>query len=75
MGVFVMKWQPIETAPKDGTFILAINSDTRVPYTASYWGKVGNTEYNCYVQVMSRTDRDMKPTHWMKLPIFMDTDK
>lgn len=62
-----MEWQPIETAPKDGTRVLAANSggaawvahfrDASEPPTY----KEGWTRFNC-------SDVGWSPTHWMPLP-------
>lgn len=63
------EWQPIETAPKDGTVILLSDS---IETTCGYWGAP--------VSVFKRPDQwlsywPMKksaigslPTHWMPLP-------
>jgi hypothetical protein len=58
-------WQPIETAPKDGTHILAwpcwdivyvVKWTNRGQY-GSYWVEASGEEYS-----------DADPTHWMPLP-------
>ena len=69
------EWQPIETAPKDGTRILIYQPegqwksrrDRRLEYIdTAYWHTPGNPEhpgYWCaYVLCVYR------PTHWMPLP-------
>jgi len=59
-----MEWQPIETAPKDGTTILVYlaNGDVHTAYGHFYnkghdfeWAQYGG--YETYL-----------PTHWMPLP-------
>ncbi len=64
-----MKWQPIETAPKDGTPILAYRGDHYKSFghvQVTYWrtaahkvGYIGWGEFN---------QRWWPPTHWMPLP-------
>jgi hypothetical protein len=58
-----MSWQPIETAPKDGTEVLVTEGTTFA--VASYdlyggWRDMGDMGWGgmCYTQ----------PTHWMPLP-------
>lgn len=64
------QWQPIETAPKDGTKILlvleGIHPHLDVPYTPSIgwfngvvWGDEESEYSNC---------ESWSPTHWMQLP-------
>lgn len=69
------KWQPIETAPKDGTRILTFNltpcedADTRrttieKAISVSYWVFGGWMEY----PANPRFIEGQKHTHWMPLP-------
>lgn len=64
-----LEWQPIETAPKDGTVILC-NERGRV-YTA-FWGVKTPAEY--YYNQTSKTPQwlshnfPQEPTYWMPLP-------
>ena len=59
-------WQPIETAPKDGTKIIAFDHHAGVvivrwrmrwPETGCEWIEATGEEYENY-----------RPTHWMPLP-------
>ena len=72
-----MKWQSIETAPKDRTPILAWNgrfvSEALWEPDADDDGHVGwcySTFYNheCYGNYNNSYDKDAQPTHWMPLP-------
>lgn len=55
-----MQWQPIETAPRDGTLILIrINKQW---IASARWIKTPKGE--CWDYGLSET----KPTHWMPLP-------
>ena len=53
-----MEWQPIETAPKDGTVFLA------------FWDKDGDTRYVCAKRGRRGGPIGLQrpPTHWMPLP-------
>lgn len=60
-----MSWQPIETAPKDGTFVLLFGPHHRAgqdrQLTACWDGQTWESAddgYGIY----------LKPTHWMPLP-------
>ncbi len=72
-----MKWQSIETAPKDRTPILAWNGkfvcEALWEPDADDNGHVGwcySTFYNleCYGNYNNSSDEDRQPTHWMPLP-------
>lgn len=55
------QWQPIETAPRDGTRILAFVP----PYGAmTAHTDFFNGEWRCH----SCLNREAQPTHWMPLP-------
>lgn len=55
-----MAWQPINTAPKDGTCVLIIDDDTEIPVVAFYQGK----------QWLVRWDHEvfLGPIRWAPLP-------
>jgi hypothetical protein len=63
-------WQPIETAPKDGTTILTLNDgcvrlsrwneEKHHANPKPYWGFLGPWG--------TRYQREHQPTHWMPLP-------
>jgi Protein of unknown function (DUF551) len=62
-----MKWQPIETAPKDGTAILALvdglHENTGEPFIAAVaWYREG------FWLVNEEGGDTYQPTHWMPLP-------
>lgn len=69
-----MSWQPIETAPRDGTFIFLV--DRGKPYVGCY---VSREEYS-FGKLERKTEGwtlygDMRflgplpePTHWMPIP-------
>ena len=64
------EWQPIETAPKDGTRVLiAWNNGCDKGVVSAYWepgyfGNIGWTEF----QLRSDYWGPDTPTHWMPLP-------
>lgn len=60
-----MEWQPIETAPKDGTRILAW--DGRSIHVA-YWGWDNPANRLAWLGGHCRIDHIDQPTHWMPLP-------
>ena len=67
------EWQPIETAPKDGTKVLLFvdtgyearihpgkwNDDRYAKRPRPYWD---------YLYFQTMDSRDHQPTHWMPLP-------
>jgi hypothetical protein len=56
-------WQPIATAPKDGTFLL-VRQDDFVPYVGRYYGR--QLDPNGYWG--DETGPRPRPTTWMPLP-------
>jgi hypothetical protein len=62
----VREWQPIETAPKDGTKFLGAYSGVNDVY-AAYWFADVDSIYGGYF-VKDGTIQVVKPTHWMPLP-------
>lgn len=70
-------WQPIETAPKDGTKILlcrALDADGR-PITGKAWGVFvqvaawwDSDEWVVYCHLQSEPRLHFSPSHWMPLP-------
>lgn len=68
-------WQPIETAPKDGTYVLVYpatwnnlscsmaryNDDACAKKPIPYWDRVDSFG-------LVTVSRDNLPTHWMSLP-------
>lgn len=60
-----MNWQPIETAPKDGTWILlsgcSFGHNMRVGRWY-FWSDTQGCDWSDY------NNRGFKPTHWMPLP-------
>ena len=63
-------WQPIETAPKDGSQIVIYwpywSSD---PFIANYSGDSGGWEgERCLTPTHAEAYPERQPTHWMPLP-------
>lgn len=56
-------WQPIETAPKDGTWVILARSNDAVGpnYWTDYW--IGSD-----IQDWAKSTLSNPPTHWMPLP-------
>lgn len=56
-----MIWQPIDTAPRDGTKILGCEAHDGEPYLQVIeWGQFG--------WVFADGEYGMFPTHWMPIP-------
>jgi hypothetical protein len=75
------KWLPIETAPKDGTEIVLISktSDSHlVDLSAKYFfheSFIGSFSFHSkeWIDLIGHIPED-KPTHWMHIPEFEDTE-
>lgn len=62
-----MEWQPIETAPRDGSgmlFFAKVNGRAFV-FTGGY---DSHWSGQCWVADNRRVPSDFHPTHWMPLP-------
>jgi hypothetical protein len=70
MTVYVDKWRPIETAPKDGTRIILYQpgGDGDDPSRTTDIGAWGRWEGASWCWVMTAGDGWVRPTHWMPLP-------
>ena len=60
------EWRPIDTAPKDGTFVLLSGRDLPV-WQGSWVGTSGRYAINGWTRFNS-LDINWNPTHWMPLP-------
>lgn len=66
------QWQPIETAPKDGSSIMMLVSGSPSPYCVGSWDSDDekwwpNTYHLRTEYEQIRIDWDFEPTHWMPL--------
>lgn len=64
-----MQWQPIETAPKDGDWLILMSTVEGV--TVGYWGPTYFDMDEKWVQYNHRSDYievEGDVTHWMPLP-------
>jgi hypothetical protein len=61
-----MSWQPIATAPRDGTPILAVDANGQIAVVASKWLK--NRQHFTHWYAPIYDEAVMNPTHWMPLP-------
>ena len=62
-------WQPIETAPKDGTWVVLFTAEGGVQ--CGYWGATYFGSDHSWIQYGHRSDYEEVegiPTHWMPLP-------
>lgn len=84
-----MDWQPIETAPKDGTRIFLFFPEWRHSVQPGHWldskeiryGKIYRESAQWIVEgsaFFSIHERKLEPTHWMPLPdppkVFVKSD-
>lgn len=65
-------WQPIETAPKDGTKVLLFfpgpfNDKAENGIVTGQW--TGNTDRWWLSAIWASSNAHQNPTHWMPLPI------
>lgn len=71
------QWQPIETAPKDGTRVLLWIEWSDVPVVGEFshdrwWADTEHHEVSCGAYCYGgsvSSDKNMKPTHWHPLPL------
>ena len=71
-----MKWQPIETAPKDGTPILGarvceyMDGSTYMDGAIVMYERdgIGHTGWAYMGFLVSMVGSDVAPTHWLPLP-------
>lgn len=63
------EWQPIETAPRDGSRVLVWSKHYiwNGVYTA-YWGRNGELNPFSWIGGHCRVSHIDHPTHWMPLP-------
>ena len=66
-----MSWQPVETAPKDGSDIILLIEDVAIQaywdkskYARPGWQPITLSSHGCGCCSSSNED----PTHWMPLP-------
>lgn len=69
------EWQPIETAPRDGTWVLVYRKEdgTRNPISIRHWrrwqrGSTAPTFEQRWVDEWSQSRSLWESTHWMPLP-------
>lgn len=66
-----MEWQPIDTAPKDGSMVL-VNDTTPgwTPWAAAYW--IDGDEWSGWVyddeNMLDSNPLGPRPTHWLYVP-------
>ncbi len=63
-----MDWQPIATAPLDGTDVLVHLGDDRPPVVAGWFGDEGQNVSDWWMEYDTQNVVRGKPTHWMPLP-------
>ena len=63
------RWQPIEAAPKDGTWIMVYrgHGDWKLNFALVYWGyPYPGAKFTCWNDGNYHTD-NYDPTYWMPL--------
>jgi hypothetical protein len=60
-------WQPIESAPKDGTIVL-IWIEARSWMLPAYWGRDNEINPPGWIGGHCRVMHIDQPTHWMPMP-------
>lgn len=67
-----MNWQPIETAPTDGTRVLLYSPDPPGSIDVGHWSHycyVTHPRRGAWIIYENRSDTiELLPTHWMPLP-------
>lgn len=63
-----MEWQPIETAPKDGTYILVCATGNYHPITACWSSYHPNAEGSKCWRTTKVCGNKVGATYWMPLP-------
>lgn len=61
------EWQPIETAPKDGTPVLLYEPSEDPTVHVAEWG-IGDWHLCDFDPGYDLVQRAVNPTHWMPLP-------
>jgi hypothetical protein len=63
-------WQPIETAPKDGSFVLLFYPRAEPPVSIGYWDDAfGIAKIAGWMMMeFDSAFSAVTPTHWMPLP-------
>lgn len=65
----VCQWQPIETAPKDGTWVLGFRPTSFREDQIDTWQFVHRScDPPIWINSADSNDEDEQPTHWMPLP-------
>lgn len=65
------EWQPIETAPKDGTAVLIFapaTSELDAVIQVAHFTRNGYPSVNRWVEFHGEGYETYEPTHWMALP-------
>jgi hypothetical protein len=65
------EWQPIETAPKDGTEILVFYERAGARFVHIAWWENHSNNFWFYLSSVSQDalGGDNAPTHWMPMPV------